>query len=76
MNKETEENMEKIAIQPDTISKKNDYNISPGRYIHTNDAESYRPIAEIVEELKAIEAEAKETDKALAKILKQLGVGA
>ena len=55
---------------------KNDYNISPSRYIHTGDTETYRPIAEIVTELKAIEAEAKETDKALNKILKQLGVGA
>ena len=54
--------------------KKNDYNLSPSRYIHTSDAETYRPIAEIVEELDAIEAEAKETDKALRKILKQLGV--
>ena len=56
--------------------KKNDYNISPSRYIHTSDAETYRPIAEIVEELKAIEVEAKETDQALDRILKQLGVGA
>ena len=56
--------------------KRNDYNISPSRYIHTSDAETYRLIAEIVGELKAIEAEAKETDRALAKILKQLGVGA
>ena len=56
--------------------KKNDYNISPSRYIYTSDAETYRPIAEIVEELKVIEAEARETDKALSKILKQLGVGA
>jgi type I restriction enzyme M protein len=56
--------------------KKNDYNISPSRYIHTSDAESNRPITEIVEELKVIEWEAKETDKALGKILKQLGIGA
>lgn len=54
--------------------KKNDYNISPSRYIHTSDAETYRPITEIVEELKVIEAEAKETDRALRQILKQLGV--
>ena len=54
--------------------KKNDYNISPSRYIHTSDAETYRPIAEIVEELKVIEAEARETDQALQQILKQLGV--
>ncbi len=56
--------------------KKNDYNISPSRYIHTSDAETYRPIAEIVGELRVIEAEAKETDQALDRILKQLGIGA
>jgi type I restriction-modification system DNA methylase subunit len=54
--------------------KKNDYNISPSRYIHTSDAETYRPIAEIVEELKVIEAEARETDRALKEILEKLGV--
>ena len=54
--------------------KKNDYNISPSRYIHTSDAETYRPIGEIVEELDVIEAEAKETDKALREILEKIGV--
>lgn len=54
--------------------KKNDYNISPSRYIHTSDAETYRPIAEIVEELKALEAEARERDKALKEILEKLAV--
>jgi type I restriction enzyme M protein len=54
--------------------KKNDFNISPSRYIHTGDEETYRPIAEIVEELKVIEAEARETDKALKEILEKLGV--
>ena len=53
--------------------KKNDYNISPSRYIHTADAETYRPIAEIVAELETIEAEAKKTDKELKKILKKIG---
>ncbi len=32
------------------------------RYIHTSDAETYRPIGEFVEELNAIEAEASRTD--------------
>ncbi|RLQ22597.1 SAM-dependent DNA methyltransferase [Seongchinamella sediminis] len=54
--------------------KKNDYNISPSRYIHTSDAETYRPIGEIVAELDAIEAEARETDKALREILEKIGV--
>jgi len=55
---------------------RNNYNISPSRYIHTADGEEYRPIAEIVEELNALEEEAKATDAALKAILKQLGVGA
>lgn len=54
--------------------KKNDYNISPSRYIHTSDAESYRPIGEIVEELEAIEVEARETGKTLKTILNKLGI--
>ncbi len=66
---------EKLSrIVDHTELKKNDYNISPSRYIHTSDAETYRPIAEIVQELNVIEAEARETDKALHKILKKLGV--
>ncbi len=56
--------------------KNNDYKISPSRYIHTGEAEIYRPIGEIVAELIVIEADARKTDKALRGILKQLGVGA
>ena len=67
-----EEKLSRIVDHADL--KKNDYNISPSRYIHTSDAETYRPIAEIVEELKVIEAEARETDKALKEILEKLGV--
>lgn len=54
--------------------KKHDYNISPSRYIHTSDAETYRPIGEIVAELDAIEQEATETDKALREILQKIGI--
>ncbi len=54
--------------------KKNDYNISPSRYIHTSDAETYRPLAEIVAELNELEEEARETDKALREILGKIGV--
>ena len=53
--------------------KKNDYNISPSRYIHTGEAETYRPLAEIVADLDAIEEEAKETDRALREILEKIG---
>lgn len=54
---------------------KNDYNISPSRYIHTADAEEYRPIGEILEELDVLEEEAAETNAALRAVLKKLGVG-
>jgi type I restriction enzyme M protein len=53
---------------------KNDYNISPSRYIHTADAETYRPLAEIVAELDALEAEAQETNTRLRAVLRKLGV--
>ena len=53
---------------------RNDYNISPSRYIHTADGEEYRPIAEIVEELNALEEEAKATDAALKAILSRIGI--
>jgi type I restriction enzyme M protein len=51
---------------------KNDFNISPSRYIHTGEADEYRPIAEIVEELDALEGEARETDAVLKRILAKL----
>jgi type I restriction enzyme M protein len=51
---------------------KNDFNISPSRYIHTGAGEEYRPIAEIVEELAVLEGEARDTDKALKAILGRL----
>ena len=54
--------------------KKNDYNVSPSRYIHTGDAETYRPLAEIVADLDAVEAEAREADAALREILRKIGV--
>ena len=53
---------------------KNDYNLSPSRYIHTSDADTYRPIPQIVEELIALEAKARQTDAALNEILTNLGI--
>jgi type I restriction enzyme M protein len=48
---------------------KEDYNISPSRYIHVADAETHRPIAEILEELEALEAGAAEANEALRSVL-------
>ncbi|MDR4485641.1 MAG: N-6 DNA methylase, partial [Nitrospirales bacterium] len=61
-------------IVPHEEIAKNDFNISPSRYIHTGVGEEYRPIAEIVEELEALEVEAGTTDGALKAILKALHV--
>ena len=57
-------------IVPHEEIAKNDFNISPSRYIHTGEADEYRPIAEIVEELEVLETEEAETNKALRKILR------
>jgi type I restriction enzyme M protein len=66
-----EEKFSRIVTR-DEIAK-NDFNTSPSRYIHTGQADEYRPIAEIVEELETLEEEAVATNKALKSILAQFG---
>ena len=66
-----EEKFSRIVDKAEIV--KNDYNISPSRYIHTADAETYRPIGEILAELEALEVEAAETNAALKKVLLGLG---
>src|SRR5438876_4532313 len=51
---------------------KEDYNISPSRYIQIADAETHRPIAEILEELDALAAEAAEANAALRTVLSKV----
>jgi len=60
-------------INKDDIVK-NDYNISPSRYIQINDAETYRPLPEIVEELNILEEEAITFDNEVKTILEKLVV--
>ena len=67
-----EEKFSRIVEKAEII--KNDYNISPSRYIHTAEAEEYRPLGEIVTELDALEEEAAETNAKLRAVLKELGV--
>lgn len=52
---------------------KNDYNISPNRYIHTADGEEYRPIAEIMGEIEVLDKETLVVNKQINLILKKLG---
>ena len=53
---------------------KNDYNISPSRYIQITDAETYRPVAEIAEELRTLDEEAIAIDNELKSILERLHI--
>jgi type I restriction enzyme M protein len=66
---------EKFAtvVTRDQVAKE-DYNISPSRYVHVGDAETYRPIAEILEELEALDAEAVEANSALRGVLGRIRV--
>ena len=52
---------------------KNDYNISPSRYIHLGGVEKYETVEDILSELAEVELKAKEADKNLNKALKELG---
>ncbi|GMU96944.1 N-6 DNA methylase [Ignavibacterium album] len=60
------------VIDKDEIVK-NDYNLSPTRYIHTAEEETYRPIGEILEDLRELEQEQKEIDGVLKEIFRKLG---
>lgn len=52
---------------------RNDYNISPSRYIHNGAIEEYELIEDILVELKEAEVKAKEADQNLQKVLNELG---
>ena len=53
---------------------RNDYNISPSRYIHVAEDEDYRPLSEIVEDLRELEKEAAINERALMAVLAKLGI--
>ncbi|KYC45934.1 MAG: N-6 DNA Methylase [Candidatus Methanofastidiosum methylothiophilum] len=52
---------------------KNDYNISPSRYIHISEEEEYRPIGEIWEEIKELEEEARTLYESIDEIVRKIG---
>jgi type I restriction enzyme M protein len=53
---------------------KNDFNISPSRYINTGAGEEYRPLAEIAQELRDLNDESAATSEELNKLFSLLGV--
>jgi type I restriction enzyme M protein len=62
-----------MLVSKADIALKNDYNISPSRYIHTTEAEKHRPINEILDDLNELEGSATEVDKELKGLLKKIG---
>jgi type I restriction enzyme M protein len=51
---------------------KEDFNISPSRYIHVADSETHRPVAEILAELEALDAQTAQANAALRSALKRV----
>jgi len=52
---------------------KNDYNISPSRYIYVGETKEYIPVETLLAELAEVEMKAKEADLNLKKVLRELG---
>jgi len=87
-NELTDEHVEQISKlyhewkEEDKVSKiikieeaaKNDYNLSPSRYVSTNDEEPVLPLEEAVVLLEEAEEEREVADKALKEVLAKLGL--
>ena len=54
---------------------KNDYNLSPSRYVATNGKEEVLPLEEVVVLLAEAEEERAEADRQLDAVLEKLGLG-
>lgn len=67
-----EERFSQIVNKEDII--RNDYNISPSRYVHVFEEEEYRPIGEIAQDLEVLEAEVGETSALLKDLLRRLKI--
>ncbi len=67
-----EEKFAKIVTREQV--EKEDYNISPSGYIPVANTEKYRPVAEILEELEGLDAEAAEANAALRAVLQKVGM--
>ncbi len=55
---------------------KNDYNLSPSRYVETGTGEEYKDIPSLLTELGKLEEESKRLDKELVEIFEKLGLQA
>lgn len=64
---------DKSKIITKELAVKNDYNLSPTRYIQNGGGEELKPVKEIVAELKGLETEQEKVDKELKNILGKIG---
>lgn len=63
-----------VKIITNEGAAENDYNLSPSRYVDTSQSETYRAIPEILEELDAMERQARSIDSDLRQIFKKIGM--
>ncbi len=72
LNYKEEEGISKII--PNEESIKNDYNLSPSRYVAQNDKDDTLPLEDAVVQLKEAEEERTKADKKLEEILEAMGL--
>lgn len=63
------------AIITNEEAARNDYNLAPSRYVANNDKEEVLPLEEALVLLREAEEERAEADRALAEVLRVLGLG-
>lgn len=66
-----EDKFSRIIEKADIV--KNDYNISPSRYIYTGEAEEYRPIEDILNELELLEQSMDTINQQIRNVIKKVG---
>jgi type I restriction enzyme M protein len=57
------------------LRARNDYNLSPSRYVASNDKEEVLPLEEAMVLLREAEEERAQADRDLAQVLRTLGLG-
>ncbi|RZN64319.1 MAG: SAM-dependent DNA methyltransferase, partial [Candidatus Methanoliparum thermophilum] len=72
LNYQEEEGISKIITKEEAV--KNDYNLSPSRYVIQNGEDETLPLEDAVVQLKEAEEERKEADEKLMAILKEIGL--
>lgn len=65
------ESLSKIVTLEEAV--KNDYNLSPSRYVSVGEKEKYLPIDEVLVELEQVEEDKNEINKELDEIMKKIG---